>query len=68
MAQKRCIHCSMMMNDNDIVCPSCHKSQMADSYVPEKESLYTKFLKSNLLKAIVIVGIIFLFIASCNAS
>ena len=67
MAQKRCIHCDMMMNENDMVCPHCKKNQFADSYTPEKESLYMRILKSKLFLAIVIVGIMFLFLASCFA-
>ena len=67
MAQKRCIHCDMMMNEGDLVCPHCKKSQFANSYVPEKEELIIRLMKSRLFRLLMIIVILVLLAIYVNA-
>lgn len=67
MAQKRCIHCDMMMNESDLICPHCKKSQFADSYVPEKEELIVRLLKSRMFRVLLIVIVLVLLAIWANA-
>ena len=56
-----------MMDEGDLVCPHCKKSQFANSYVPEKEELIIRLMKSRLFRLLMIIVILVLLAIYVNA-